>query len=66
MMDDSPGSFFGGLTPGGPMNVPGGGIAGGPGLDGLGVDGRGLCVGLGPTGFVGGFGFGFLFGHLSQ
>ena len=49
------------------MNVPGGGIEGGPGLDGLGVDGRGLLVGRGPTGFVGFVvGLGFLFGHLLQ
>ena len=54
-------------VPGGPMNVPGGGIEGGPGLDGLGVDGRGLLVGCGPTGFIGFFvGLGFLFGHLLQ
>ena len=49
------------------MNVPGGGIAGGPGLDGLGVDGRGLLVGLGPTGVVGFFiFFGFFVGQLLQ
>ena len=49
------------------MNVPAGGIEGGPGLDGLGVEGRGLLVGFGPTGFVGfSVGLGFLFGHLSQ
>ena len=49
------------------MNVPGGGIEGGPGLDGLGVDGRGLLVGRGPMGFVGFVvGLGFLFGHLLQ
>lgn len=47
------------------MNVSGGGIEGGPGLDGLGVVGRGLWVG--PTGFVGFFvGLGFLVGHLLQ
>ena len=49
------------------MNVPGGGIEGGPGLDGLGVDGPGLLVGRGPTGLVGFVvGLGFLFGHLLQ
>ena len=53
--------------PGDPINVPGGGIAGGAGLDGLAVDGRGLLVGRGPTGFVGFFvGFGFFVGHLLQ
>jgi len=40
-MMDNPVSCFTGLTPGGPINVPGGGIAGGPGLDGLAVVGRG-------------------------
>jgi len=47
------------------MNVPGGGIEGGPGFDGLGVDGRGRWVG--PTGFEGFFvGLGFEAGHLLQ
>ena len=52
-------------VPGGPINVPGGGIAGGPGLIGFTV---GRAVGFGPIGFNVGFfvGFGLLVGHLSQ
>ena len=51
--------------PGGPMNVPSGGGAGGPGLLGLVGAGRGGLVG--PTGFLVGLGLGLdVVGHLSQ
>ena len=49
-MIDCPMSWLFG-TPGGPMNTPGGGGAGGPGLLGGGGRGRGGPVGrVGPTG----------------